>query len=307
MSLRDLDEKWVPRLAEKVDSVARLFPKAPEPTGPLPVILRLRQVDDRWTAAGPLALIRDVPQVGAFVLALLVLVGSIVAFSRSDDRRQPPAAAPGAEAPLGEDDLEEDDGTLGPTIGQKIDEYVAESREEILRVAPTRPDATVLAVVSLAQYQTPEAVAELLGTTMQVQVVFFKVPGPTGILHDEPVQDLAGDTRRAFERAAKQRLAAAKEMLDFAKTIENDPAQKSEHEKDAALIQQEVRALRGTCKCVVALVVRARLRTLLDALNLRTFRAIEISKVDAKLGDYDKYTALTPEEKDTFSGGNRSN
>ncbi len=305
MSLRDLDEKWVPRLAERLTSARGAFPKPAPPGGPLPVILRLRRIDDRWTAAGPLALIREVPQLGGFVLALIILVGGATAFSR-DERppRTDTAATPGAELP-GEEPEEDDRTELGPVIGRSVDEYLAETKERLLATAPGAPDATTVAVVSFRQYETPEAVRDLLGTSMQVHKVFFRLPGPTGVVEQADVQDVVADTKRAFRDAAKGREREAAQLLEQAATIENDPAQKRFDEQQAALALRDAKALRGPCRCVFAVVVRARLRLLLDAQRVKAFRAIDIGRVGSELRDYRRYTALTPGEKVTITGGNQ--
>lgn len=298
--LRDLDDKIVPRVAEALDRVARRFPKAPEPTGPLPVILRLRRVDDRWTAAGPLALLRDVPQLGALLIGALLLTNGIVWRVRQD-----PVRPPGQQAgsPAGEDTIP-DDGTLGPDLGERVSEYVKTTQTRLRTTMPGSPDGTVVAVVSFAAYRTPEQVAEAVGT-LQVHRILYRVPLPLpeGPVQQAPVQDVVADSKREFRRYAAERAAEAAELRKVAATIENDPAQKAEDLRNAALAEREVKILRGRCACIYGVVVRARLRLLTDALNLTSIRAIDISNVDAKVEDF-TFTALLPEDKRVVTGSN---
>ncbi|MDQ6650205.1 MAG: hypothetical protein M3Z02_08830, partial [Actinomycetota bacterium] len=56
----------------------------------------LRRLDDRFAARGPLALLRDVPQLGLLVIAAIFLAASALAFSRRTPTRLP--ARPGAAA-----------------------------------------------------------------------------------------------------------------------------------------------------------------------------------------------------------------
>ncbi|HWL36065.1 MAG TPA: hypothetical protein VNQ77_07705 [Frankiaceae bacterium] len=300
--LRDLDDKIVPRVAEALDRVARLFPKAPEPTGPLPVILRLRRVDDRWTAAGPLALLRDVPQLGALLIGALLLTNGITWRVRHDPARPPGQAA---ESPAPGEETIPDDGTLGPDLGERVSDYVKTTQTRLRTAMPGSPDGTVVAVVSFAGYRTPEQVAEAVGT-LQVHRILYRVPLPLpeGPIKEAAVQDVVADTKREFRRLAAERDAEAKELRKVAATIENDPAQKAEDLRNAAIADREVKLLRGPCACIYGVVVRARLRLLTDALNLTAIRAIDVSNVDAKVEDF-TFTALLPEDKRVVTGGNR--
>jgi hypothetical protein len=301
--LRDLDDKLVPRLAEALDRVARLFPKAPEPTGPLPVILRLRRIDDRWTAAGPLALLRDVPQLGALLIGALLLTNGITWRVRHDPARPPGQAA---ESPAPGEEGIPDDGTLGPDLGERVSDYVTGAQTRLRTAMPGNPDGTAVAVVSFAGYRTPEQVAEAVGT-LQVHRILYRVPlaFPEGPLKEARVQDVVADSKAVFRRLAASRAAEARELRKVAATIENDPAQKAEDLRNAAIADREVRILRGPCACIYAVVVRARLRLLTDALNLASIRAVDASNVDAKVGDF-TFTGLLPEDTAFVTGGNRS-
>ena len=300
MSLRDLDDRIVPRMAEALDRVARLFPKPPEPTGPLPVILRLRRLDDRWTAAGPLAVLRDVPQLGALLIGALLLVNGVTAGNRVDRRPGTEAGQPGAV-----EDLLPFDGTLGPGLGEKVDSYVAETKATLRRYAPGRPDGTVIAVISFTAYRTPEQVAEIVGP-LQVRRILDRPPVklPEGAPRQAALQDVVNGSKRMFVRHAIEREREARNLRGVIDTNDHDPAQKAEDTKNEAIALREAKLLRGPCACIYGVVVRARLRLLMDALNLPGIRTIDISNVDAKLDEF-TYSALLPEEKTVHTNANQ--
>ncbi|HVF06783.1 MAG TPA: hypothetical protein VNA20_18245 [Frankiaceae bacterium] len=316
--LRDLDEKYVPRLAEAVDRALRVLPRRSPPpakraparpagrrpaaTAPLPVIVRLRRLDDRWASGGPLALLREVPQLGAVLLAALVLVSSITVFSRNRPESQ---AGPGAGPGQTEDEF--GDGTLGPDIGEDVAAYERTNIERLGRLGTKYRDRQVVAVVQFKAYLTPEQVRDLIGP-IQARRAFYRASAlklPNGIVRTTPVEDLVVDSRRAFREAARLRAKEARELAKVAATIENDPAQKTEHEKDARLAQREADVLRGRCACVFAIVVRAQLRLLLDALRIPELRVIDVSDPGAELDEL-TYSALLPEETTIVTGGNQS-
>jgi hypothetical protein len=302
MSLKDLDDRWLPELARRADALVRKIPKGGEPLGPAPVVERLRRVDDRWTATGPLALLREVPQLGAVAIGALVLANGIALRSRVHPK--PPVAAQ-QQQPTEAPETDED-GRLGPGVGDKVAIYVAESRAHLERVGSAQPDGAAVAVVMFSGYRTPAQVRDVVGP-LQVRKIFFRVPLPLPqtIVQTSPVQDLVRDSKRAFARYAAIRKRQADELLRVAATIENDPAQKADQEKDAALALREVAVLKGTCRCVFAVVVRGRLRLLLDLLQVPGIRAIDSSGSGGMLEDF-TFTALLPEEKSVVTGGNQS-
>jgi hypothetical protein len=304
MNLRDLDERLVPAMAEWLDRVVKRLPTPPEPSGPAPLIVRLRRVDDRWTRRGPLALIRDVPQVGAVVVFALLLAGAATVKLRHDPR----AAANGGPVPSASAsaDPEEDDGILGPQIGEKVPLYLAESRQKLERIGAGQPDGVVMAVISFRTYQTPVQAAELLGP-IPVKRVFYRPALPLNQVQaaSVAVEDLVRDSRKAFTRVAAQLARDAAELRKVAATIENDPAQKAEHERDAVISSRQAAILRGPCDCVFAVVVRTKLRLLLDLVGNPAVRVIEPSVPGAKPEDFD-YFGLLPEEKVTVTAGNQA-
>ncbi|HEU0130128.1 MAG TPA: hypothetical protein VFQ85_03960 [Mycobacteriales bacterium] len=304
--LEDLDAKYLPGLAAWLDRQVRRLPTPPEPEGPAPFIVRLRRVDDRWARKGPLALVRDVPQLGAVVVAALVLSGAVVVRSRT----HPPAEGrPGAEQTAGP--AQPDSTHLGPQLGDSVTQYLRAARDRLATYAPGQPDGVAVAVISFTGYRTPQQVRDLLGP-VQVKVIYYRAaPMPLNVvtLHDDPVQDLLKDSRKAFARAAAEPEARARELDQINPTIPgNTPEearQKADQEKDAKNFHREAALLRGTCACIYGVVVRTRLRLLLDLVGRPEIRSIDPSRPGADLDDL-TYQALLPEEKVTVTGGNQA-
>jgi hypothetical protein len=297
--LRDLDNRFVPGLAARLE---RLVDRLPEPSGPAPLIVRLRRVDDRWTGRGPLALLRDVPQLGAVAIAALVLANAVTISQRVHPNRA--AAKPVPTSSASPEPGDPDDGHLGPLLGDKVPLYVQTARDHLQRAAQGSPDGEVVAVISLRSYRTPEQVNALL-PRIEVLRVFFRAPLrlPNGLVHDVEVHSLVADTRKAIAQAGAARQAEANELLRVAATIQNDPAQKADQEKDAKIYQAEARLLRGGCDCVFGVVVRAKLRVLVDLLS--SVRVVDAGSPSGGPGDYE-FTALLPEEKVTATAGNQA-
>lgn len=305
MSLRDLDDDLVPRLAEALDRVvARLrgaFPNGRQPAGPLPLILRLRRLDDRFTGSGPLALFREVPQLGAVAIAALVFTSSITVVSRTARTERAAQRGGGDEGPGEADGPTE--GVLGPGIGDSVDAYVEGTKTRLRRLAGDDADEMAVAVLMLTGYRTPEQVRDLLGP-IQARVVFYRPPTPDGLIRQIGVDDLVRDIRKDFTKVAGSLDREAKELRRVAATIKNDRKQQQFDLRNAAQYERQVKLLRGDCACVFAVVVRAQVRMLADALNLPAVRAIDTSAPDAELGGF-TFTALLPEEKEIVTGGNQ--
>jgi hypothetical protein len=300
--LRQLDERIVPALAAFFD---RVIPRPPEPAGPLPFILRLRRVDDRWTQRGPLALVREVPQLGALVIAALVLASGVAVANR----RQPGAANGDrrrAEQGPGEDG--ETRGQLGPTIGESVPAYLDSTRQRLLNGGIGQPDGAVLAVVSFAQYRTAKQIQDILGPA-SVARMFYRVPVaplPEPMPGEIGVVDFVKDAKKEFLRLAIEHEQEAKNLQGVIETNEFDPAQKAEDEKQRDLHLKQARMLRGDCACIYGVIVQTKLRVLIGVVDKPGVRAVDASALNARIGDYDTYSALLPEEKVTVTGGNQA-
>jgi hypothetical protein len=292
-------------MAEWVDRLVSRLPSPPEPDGPAPLIVRLRRVDDRWTRRGPLALVREVPQLGAVLVALLVLGGAITVKSRTHPT---PAGANGGPSAAATPDLTADDGSLGPHLGDKVPLYLSAARDRLNRLAVGQPDGVVIAVVSFRHYHTPTEVRDLLGP-IPVKRVFYRaaaLPLKDTVPSSVAVDDIVADSAREFARVATVRLRESAALSKQAATITNDPAEKASEERDATLYAREAAILKGPCDCVYAVAVRTKLRLLAEILLDQPFvRCIDPGRPGGKIEDYD-LTALLPDEKTIVTGGNQA-
>jgi hypothetical protein len=322
VNLRELDDRVLPVLARRLQRAPRPSPPpaAPVPEqpvggegqvaarparGPAPVILRLREVDDRY-ARGPLALVREIPQLGFLFLAVLLLVsGASVLQRRSDDAAGGPGrsgiegpASPGADGDL----------TLGPVLGDDVPTYLAESQQSLQRRADgADADEPAWAVVSFRSYLGPDQVASTLRDP-RAAFVLFRVPPKAGTQAEpsEPIpvgKDTATGIRSAFAAVARGKLEEAEGFDELARTSENDPAFQEAYRADAAQRRAEAAVLAKGCACVFAALVRATPKELLALSTVPEVRVVDLAPAGAEL-DTLQVRGLLPEEKVTVTGGN---
>lgn len=288
MSLRDLDSRLVPRLAAMLRAFldgmherlirtgsavrssgsALLFP----PGGGA-----LRRLDDRYASSGPLKLLRDVPQLGILVVATLFLAGTgaALALSGPEAVRERQEAEREAELPR----------TLGPAVGDQIDEHFAVARERAVELARREPDAVHLALVSLNKGLTPEEVDALLEESgLQVRRAYLRadVQGDPEVVQVElpDPDDPQPVLRSVFSQTATRKATEQQELLSQADTIEpgtpEEEAFRDLYRADARLAGLEATAYRTGCACVFALVVEAEVRELAELPALPVVRGVEV-------------------------------
>ncbi len=268
MSLRDLDDRLVPRLARRL----RALLDGPRPAARTRPAGPLRRLDDRLTARGPLRLVRDVPQVGLVVVAAVFLAGSAVALSeRRDDVRSPVSAS---------------SRVLGPELGAPVADYVSAVRQRAAKESQDHPRREHLALVSLSTYQTPQQAQGLLAG-LQVQRAYLRVPvGAASEVLPADVQDLVGDLRLLYAATATRKADDQAEFLGLARSITpTDPEQrrfKEFYEASARVAGLEAQAYRTGCACLFSVVVRGRSDALAALPALQGVRAVELA--DAGLG-----------------------
>ena len=291
MSLKDLDAKLVPRLAAAlrsfVDGVTgRGTSTAARVSRKSEALLQgggaLRRLDDRFASSGPLKLLRDVPQLGVLVIAVLFLAGTGAALSLRgpESVRVREAAEREAQLPL----------SLGPPVGADIDAYFAAARERIVDLSRRDPDDRYLALVSLNKGLTPEEVGELLEESgLEVTRAYLRapVPGePEQITFQTPGDVVAG-LQAVFSQTAARKAEEQQELLSTARTIEpgtpEEEAFRRLYEADARIAGQEATAYRTGCACVFALVVEADVAALAELLALPVVRGVEAAPRGAEL------------------------
>ena len=304
MRLRDLDAQLVPRLA----ALLRSFLDAVTGRGGS-VVARasrrseallqgggaLQRLDDRFASTGPLKLLRDVPQLGVLVIAVLFLAGTGTALSLRgpESVRVRQAAEREAQLPM----------SLGPQVGVEIDAHFAEARERIVELSRRNPEDRYLALVSLNKGLTPEEVGELLEESgLEVTRAYLRapVPGePEEIVFQTPGDVVVG-LRSVFSQTAARKAQEQQDLLGTARTIESgtpeEEAFRRLYEADARIAGQEAAAYRAGCACVFSLVVEAEAADLAELLALPIVRGVEAAPRGADLSELD-ISPLAPTEQ----------
>jgi hypothetical protein len=309
--LRDTDDRLVPRLAELLRAfldgagdrrqqlrrrtsaaVAAVFESGP-----------LRRLDDRYASSGPLALVRDVPQLGLLVVALVFVSGAGVALSRSGGEQKAASMQQQLEATA--------PSALGPDIGDSIDAYIAESRKRAVLASQGSPDGVYTAFVSFSKYLTPQQARVTLGE-LEVRKVVLHAQLPTADVLPVSVDDMVRDVKKITADVVRRKTQDAQEFTKLARSIQP----KSKEEKQfqtfylAAAKQATLEGMvyRGSCACVIGALVRGPARELAALPAIAGIRAVEVGSRDED--DALLLRPLAPEQKGivrkitTPTGGN---
>jgi hypothetical protein len=316
VNLRDLDREVLPRIAGVVQ---RLFRRDVHgrlgPTGPAPFILQLRRLDDRHASSGALGFLREVPQLGALLIAVLLLGSGGIVLQRMDRTpaddtvavRDSPKVRCAADAP---------DGTaLGAPFGVKVKTYVAQASGRLTALAKTCPTATRFAVVSLRSYVTPADAGRLLAEVTATEVS-FRVPGGGAEqmqAQDAPVRAFRTDAEAAFKRAAQAEQKEADKLINSSESqslknspLKSDRVQYAYNQQQIALHQQRARALRGNCACVFSMTVEGTVRNLVALRRMKAVRLVDPLPVTLTADQILSAEPLWPEDKVTVVSGNKS-
>ncbi|MEO6204895.1 MAG: hypothetical protein ABIO67_05875 [Mycobacteriales bacterium] len=278
MKLDDLDDDLVPRVAARLrafldglsaqrDALASRLRGLGD--GPL------RRLDDRYASTGPLALMRDVPQLGVLVIAAVFVSGAGIALARSSDQQR---------AQRVQEQLDTASPTsLGAPVGTDISTYIAQSTSQLVSLAKTKPDTEYTALVSFRAYLTPERVRITLGD-LDVQQVVVRAKLPAEAAPAEvvpiPITNLVMDVRTFGKALAVRKQTEAKEFSGLATSIVGtSPAEKqfkAFYQEAAKAALQEARVFAGPCACVIGALVRGKARDLAELPAVATVRAVEV-------------------------------
>lgn len=285
--LRNLDDRLLPWWARRVgaarDRLGRPHARR-RPTGHG----SLRRLDERYAARGPLALVRDVPQVGLVVVGAVFVAGAGIAVSRENARArqqmlqqvvQPTSAPPAAAPSFGPAEL-------GPAVGTRVTDYLSSSASGLTGAG--KDAASRLALVSLSTYLTPSQAVALLGS-QSPRRVFLRAPAAGAEASQLPVDvtDLGPDLARAYRQTATGREAARAEYQRYVDTI----AASTEEEKSfrrlysslAKAAQLETKAYASACACVYAAVVEEPVAALQQLAMRPGVRAVQVAPAGADL------------------------
>ncbi|HVE97977.1 MAG TPA: hypothetical protein VNA12_02230 [Mycobacteriales bacterium] len=316
--LQRLDDRLVPVLARRARSAAHraqrararvthLRPSRPVRVaggGAAPAVTRLRALDDRFTHRGPLGLLRELPQVGGLLLAILILVSGGAVLQRSEPRSELVAEEP-TDAASAPDPGEVPGGLIGPEIGDNVPDYAGRADRRLQDRFVDDPDERSFAVISLERYLAPDEMAAVLRDVGGFRV-FFRVPakGLQTEVQETAVKRLVPDVLAAYQRVATQRRADIAPLLEMARTTD-DPEFKSFYAATAKSYQTEVDMLSKRCACLFGAVTVASNSTLR---SLRARDGVRLVDLGPRGATFDTltYRALLPEEQVTVTGGNEA-
>jgi hypothetical protein len=303
--LRQADERLVPRLAVRLrglldraaarraasgEALRRTAGAVIDPTPTSP----LRRLDDRFAGHGPLALLRDVPQLGLLLVAAVFLAGSGVALERSGSRQRQADARTQVAAQIPT--------TLGPAPGTNIAAYLDATRRRAVLVSQTSPDGVYTALVSFTRYLTPNQTQLVLGE-LEVHKVLAHVQLPAAEVVPIPVTStLVQDVSVTFAAISKRKVRDRKEFLNLASSITGDTKEerqfKAFYADAASTALKEARAYGQNCACLFAALVRGKARDLTTLTALSGVRAVDIGAGD---DDTLQLQPLLPEQKLTVT------
>ena len=297
MRLADLDAKVVPRLAAGlralIDGVSARAARAGRPSrprsgGPL------RRLDDRFAGSGPLALLRDVPQLGVLLVSAVFLTGAGVALARSS-----PESVAGRG---GVEDVQSLPLALGPPAGADVDDHLAGALERLVALSAASPDDDLVALVSLRDQVTPEqAVALVVSAGLQVRRAYVRAPvgGTAEVVSVEVVGDVEERLSALFAETAWHRAEQQRTLIELAASIPDvagaaDEVFRQQYVADARTRGEGAEAYRTACACVLALVVEGPARELAGLSSMPSVRGVEVAPRGADLAALD-VQALPPE------------
>lgn len=289
-ALDDLDARLLPRAAARLGRLAHdLRARRERARQARPAGLRgLRSLDDRYARTGPLALVRDVPQIGFVVIAAVFLAGTGTAVSREAARNRradqqtlqvpatQPTALPGEQEGQG-------DTALGPEVGGTVKDYLAQADAGLRAAAAGSSRAPRTALVSFSSYLS-QAQAEKALAGDRVLRVYLRAPAGGKDAAQLPVDvrgDLATTLAAAYAKARTGRLAAQKAYQGYVDSLQvvtkEDQAFKDLYAAFARSTGLEAQAYGSGCACVYAAVVSAAPKDLV-ALRARSgVRGVEVA------------------------------
>ena len=278
--LRETDDRYVPRMAARlrtsVDAAAERRRLARERARAASTRLieqhgPLRRLDDRYASSGPLALLREVPQLGMLVVAVIFVTGAGVALARSGgeqrevtQQRQIDASTPTA---------------LGPEVGDSIDAYIAQAKKRAAIVSQGSPDGVYTALVSFSKYLTPTRAQLALGE-LQVTKVILHAPLPTADVLPVSVSQMAPDVRKISEDVVRRKIQDATEFEKLARSITPKSKEEAQFQSfylaAAKQARAEAAAYKGECACVIGVLVRGQARELAALPAIAGIRVVEL-------------------------------
>lgn len=283
MKPADLDRQWVPRLAVRLRALvdaagARRAAARTATRSAADALLHpgpdsaLRRLDSRFAGRGPLALLRDLPQLGLLLAGAVFVAGAGVALARSGGPHdgKPTPAQLAAVTPT----------VLGPAPGTRVSTYLDAVRKRAVAVSQAAPDGTYTALVSFDRYLTPAQARALLGD-LTVTRVLAHVPVPNAEVLPIPVtSSLVADVDPALAALAQRKVRDRKEFATLAASIKGQSREEKQfkvfYAAAAVTAGREAKVYRAGCACLFAALVRGKARDLASLPALSGVRAVDI-------------------------------
>ena len=305
--LRSIDDRFIaaaaPRVARAVQGTTAALRRTREAaTGVVrDVDLRdLNALDAKYATRGPLALLREIPQLMAVIVGIVFIVGTLAAAHELKTHQQS-ASDQTVSGPDGSSDGEGSAPAviaLGPTVGTSATSYLRLAAHSLDGAAAGAPDDARLALVSLSAYYRPaQAVSILSGYAVKRAWVRDSTAGK--LAPPMPVEvsgSLADALSRFYTRTAKGQAEAATQYQQLADTTTNDLTYKRFYEQFATLSRKQAQAFGNDCACAFSFLVQATPTQLLALRSRPGIRAIEVAGHGAVLSNLD-ITTLLPEVK----------
>ncbi|GAC1327186.1 MAG: hypothetical protein NVSMB13_13230 [Mycobacteriales bacterium] len=269
----------------------------------------LRRLDERFAARGPLALVRDVPQLGLLAIAAIFLIAAATVVTRRTPPRPANAAGPAAQ-PTGSPTAVTAVAAarVGPIDGTPVSGYLEAARTELARRVARDPAETAYAVVDFAAYRTPAetaaAIAAVPGLALSRALARLSMADqPTDVL-DVSVRALPGDLAAAFAAESARRRDEATELRRLAASIEgssrDETTYKAYYAASAATAQAEADAYGRSCPCVFAVVLSGRLTALSALAGRPEVRVVDPAPVGVPANVL-VFAGLLPEQTGTVT------
>ncbi|HWG93230.1 MAG TPA: hypothetical protein VNU66_03250 [Mycobacteriales bacterium] len=291
--LAELDRRLVPSLARRlrtaVDGGARARRAVVATTtrtarqGASALGTGLDRLDARLASRGPLALLREVPQLALLLVAAVFVSGSLAAVRLTEPAPRSPGPAAG--------DRVLRTATLGVPPGTDVDEHLAGAREVVEALADRAPDTRYLALVSLTRH-LPVADVPRLAEGVDVVRAYLRAPDVEGA---ETIEvPLSGVTLSAVLPAlctatSGRKASDAESLRTLAGTIEvvttEEQLQKDDFLAEADRAAAEAAAFGDDCATVFALVVQGDGASLSGLLGRDGVRGVEAAPVGVELLD----------------------
>lgn len=307
--LSDLDDRLVPVLAARLRALVDALSGRTAGVGGRVTSWRrsltdptgggfFQRLDARYAARGPLALLREVPQLGLLLVAAVFLGGAGVALARSGPS-DGPARGPGSA--IGSGELV----TVGPEVGDEVTAYIEASKARVVDLNRADPDKRYAALVSFVAYAKVEDIATLVEEVATERVFSrARAAGTTAEVLEIEVDQLVPDTLRVFAATAQRKAIDQEANLSQARsitsTVPTEIAFKQEFVRQAEVEGKEAAAYRTSCACVFAVLVEGTARQLSELVSVPGVRTVDVAVAGATAKDVSVEQYFLPEDKGTI-------